>query len=113
MARQRVGLATREQIEGIVEPFGDLRGGEHLDARGGEFDSKGQSIQATAEGGDNGGIVFVKRKSGQHLTGTFHKQADGITLADGRLIGIRGGQRQRWNLPDVFLGQVQWLEAGG
>jgi hypothetical protein len=102
-----------EQAEAVVEPFGDLAGGQGAGPCRGQLDRQRHAVQAPAQlghGGDRrpvGGPVRVGR--GRPL----QEQRHGRRGHDGLEIGVGLGDRQRRHLVHGLLRQPQRLAAGG
>ena len=62
MSRQSARVAAGQQTEALAEPFGDLAGGEHLYACGGELEREWNTINATADISNIRGVIIGQRK---------------------------------------------------
>ena len=82
MARQFVGDATRQQLERLVKPLGDLRGGQQLDARRGQFNGERDAFQPAADGCDGAGVLLAEGKAGGGAGGARDEEANGVVLQE-------------------------------
>src|SRR5688500_5297721 len=111
----RAGSPPSEQIEAIVELLQQATDAERLDARGGEFDGQGKSIETPTDLGDRRRVGIAELERLQPVSRALHKQLNGRE-SEGLLdIQVR---RRRWRAQsrqpaDTFSCDQQRLAAGG
>ena len=96
MAVERDPGATRQQLETIVEPLGDILYRHRRDARCRELDGEWNSIQPLADLRHGRGVAGVEWKIGLHLEDAVDQQFHRPALEDMLRVGLsqRIGHRE-------------------
>ncbi len=115
VARQDRARLTGKQPKTVVEFPGDLLC-RHVPAAGRrQFDGQWDPVEAAADLGNGGGVLFRHRERRPSSPGAVEEQAHGVVLREDRysqgVLNRRSGQGG--HAPGHLAGHPQWLATGG
>src|SRR5262249_19131099 len=107
----RRATASRQEAKSLVEPFRDVIRIHHGNARRGEFNGQGHTIEATADFRDYRRVSGLERECGLHRASAFSEQLYSVTTREivDRL--ARCGHGKRAQGPNLLARKPEPLSA--
>ena len=115
LAGQRRPAAADQEVEAIVQTIGDRGDGEDGDARRGELDGQGQTVEVMAQARDGRRVLEGEHEGRIDRLGALDEEPDRVDRHELRRVdlGIRVRDRQRRHAEDDLARDPEGLTAGG